>query len=247
VPWLAGIPRRVGLRRGARDLLLTSAVRPPAWPGREHQAWEYVALLCPEAADRPLPAPRLALPPDARRAAEALLEGLPRPRVALMPGAARGPSKRWPDDHFARVARDLSAAPGCGIVALGAASERDACARSLPPAGRNLAGRTDLAAWAAVLAACDLAVSNDSGGAHLAAAVGTPVVVVFGATDPTRTAPLGPGVDAVAADVPRRGRDIARSDARAAAALRALEPGRVVERARARLARGRPAAGERDA
>ena len=66
-----------------------------------------------------------------------------------------------------------------------------------------MAGETSVAEWAALLQACDLVVCNDSGGAHMAAAVGTPEVVIFGMTDPSRTAPLGARCRILQAEGPR--------------------------------------------
>lgn len=235
LPFLAHIPERIGRATGPlRDWLLTRAVPPPPGPPR-HQQFEYFDLLAPEAAGHPEP-PRLALPPDAEAAADALLDGLPAPRVALLPGAARGPAKRWPAAHFIEAGRRL-AADGAGIAVFGAAGERPLCAEvaaGIGSAARDLAGRTPLPVWAAALARCNAVICNDSGGMHLAAAVGAPLVAVYGRTDPARTGPLG-GRATILQDSAVRARDIARDSAEAQNALAAIAPARVYEAARALL------------
>ena len=122
-----------------------------------------------------------------------------RPALALVPGA-RWETKRWPPAKFARLAVKAYRATGAAPVIVGAPDEVDVCAeverlvRRFAPAADcvNLAGRTMLRQLAAVLHRCDLAVSNDTGPLHLAAAVGTPVVGVFTCTDPVRSGPGGP-------------------------------------------------------
>jgi heptosyltransferase-2 len=130
----------------------------------------------------------------ARERAASALAGAPRPRVAVAPGASSA-TKRWPAERFAEAARSL-AAEGASIVLAGGPSDRaeiDAFRAAL--GGAVAADLTDLAvdALAAALAGVDLLLSCDSGPAHLAAAVGTPVVAVFGPTSPDRWGPPPPG------------------------------------------------------
>lgn len=153
-----------------------------------------------------LPAPRpaelrLAFDPgpDAAAAAASLLASLPadgRPRVAIHPGAgAFSPARRWAPAGFAAVADGLSA-QGAHIVVVGTPPDGGAevagrCARAV----LDLTGRTDLATLAGVLARMDLLVGNDSGVTHLATAMGTPVVAVFGPSNPVAWGPWWPGAD----------------------------------------------------
>jgi heptosyltransferase-2 len=224
-PFLARVPDRVGRAGRWRRALLTRALPAPA-PG--HQSLETYDLL-----DLPRPPdcgeqPRLEVPPAAAEAAARRIESLPRPLLGVLPGAARGPSKRWPAPHFGAVAARWAAETGGGVLAMGGAGDREAsdAAISHIPRALNCAGETALAEWAALLAACDAVVCNDSGGMHLAAALGRPVVAVFGATDPAVTGPIGPRVRIVADDGPR-GRAIARRDADAEKRLAAISPERV--------------------
>jgi ADP-heptose:LPS heptosyltransferase len=97
-------------------------------------------------------------------------------------------------------------------------------AAAAPGAGVNLAGATTLAELAAVFRLCRLALCNDSGPMHLAAAAGIPVVAIFGMTDPGRTGPLGRGHRVLAPEGVRGHSDIARESAEAAAALASIRP-----------------------
>jgi len=121
--------------------------------------------------------------------------GTPGPFVAIHPGAAYGSAKRWLPERFAEVADALAEAWGARVVVLGSPEEialaQSVCAAMRGPA-LNLAGRTTTRDLMAVLAQASCLVCNDSGPMHVAAALGVPVVAVFGPTDPRRTAPWSP-------------------------------------------------------
>lgn len=139
-------------------------------------------------------APQPYLAEEGRTWAETQLAGLSRPCIALNVGASRA-YKRWPAERWAAVA-DALAARGHGLVFVGDKNDGEivqAVKRQMKNADRvlDLSGQTDLRQLAAVLEACDLVASADSGPMHLAVAVGTPVVAVFGATDPRRHGPYG--------------------------------------------------------
>ena len=215
--WLArraGIAERWGYRADARGLLLTRAVPRPAKDRRSpsHHGWYYVRLveaLGIDVGGIDLEAhARFALDARAGETASTLLDdaGVARDDtlVAFAPGAAFGAAKRWPPDYVVEVIVALARRPGVTAVMVGAPADRETAAAiesafAASPAGRdrrhalvNLVGRTDVATLAAVLARCRVAVSNDSGAMHVAAAVGTHVVVPFGPTDERATSPLGP-------------------------------------------------------
>lgn len=224
-PFLARIPRRIGLPgHFPRDFMLTE-VRPPAGgPGREHQVYEYLDLFFPGEHRGLFAPPRLAVPEPAMAAMRGKLADLPRPWIAVLPGAARGTSKQWPVERYAEAAAALVAQTGGSIVTLGTPAEHAACqqvAAAAAPNGITLAGATTLAELAAALALAGAVLCNDSGGMHLAAAVGTPLVALFGITDPARTGPLGDRVR-ILQHSQRRARDVPRTSAEAQAALRAI-------------------------
>ena len=108
-----------------------------------------------------------------------------------MPGAEFGPAKRWPSDHYAGLARDMMA-QGLGVVLLGSKNDAGVTGEiaTLAPGAIDLAGKTRLEDAIDLIGAAKLAVSNDSGLMHVAAAVGTPIVAVYGSTSPENTPPL---------------------------------------------------------
>jgi len=119
-----------------------------------------------------------------------------KPLIGINPGAEYGPAKRWPEDRFAAAARLLLQQIKCHCWVFGAAGDVPIASRiaeRLPGgSGESLAGRTSLRELCAALKACDVVLTNDTGPMHLAAAVGTPVVVPFGSTSPELTAPGWP-------------------------------------------------------
>jgi heptosyltransferase-2 len=138
-----------------------------------------------------------------RGAAEALWGGAARPRVVLQPGATYGPAKRWPADRFAAVARGL-ADRGVHVAVAGGPGDAQAvdAVRERAPFVMSFLGRTTVPVLAAVLESADAVVTNDTGPMHLAAAVGTRTVAVFGSTSPEWTGPLGRGHGVVREPVP---------------------------------------------
>lgn len=145
---------------------------------------------------------------DRRRAAELLrARGLDAagPRVAIHAGSsAVQPWKRWPGERFAALIERLRRELGAQVLLLGSGSER---AELLAEFGRSageaavLAGQADIKATAALIETCDLAIANDSGIAHIAAAVGTPLVALFGPTNEDVCGPMSENCRVVTADV----------------------------------------------
>jgi len=130
--------------------------------------------------------------------ADALLAGeglVGRPLAALNVGASHLVN-RWPVGHFAALAQRLHTELGCGVLLVGGPQDRElgqaARANGAVPMV-DLVGRTTLLQLGAVLKRCAVAVSGDTGPMHLATAVGTRVVALFGAADPERTGPVGDG------------------------------------------------------
>lgn len=197
---LWGARRRVGFARGGRSWLLTDAVEPPR--PRLHQVDEYARLV--ERLDVAVGprSPRLAPPaadsPERERVRALLGEaGVPaRGRggrlVGVHLGAAYGPAKMWASARVVEFCESLGAA-GDVAVLLGAPEDAPVAAEVLAvvPAV-SLVGRDRPELLSALLTEIDALVSGDTGVAHLAAALGTPAVVLFGPTDPELTAPRGP-------------------------------------------------------
>jgi heptosyltransferase-2 len=186
VPFFAGIPVRVGHRREMRYGLVNRIVPLPAKLKRKTaQAFHTLA------GGGEFRAPRLRV--DADNQAQLLARhGLARGAfAALMPGAEFGPAKRWPSASYAGLARALIAR-GLSVVLFGSANDAPVTGEiaALAPGVLDLAGQTALTDVIDLVAAARVAVSNDSGLMHVAAAVGTPVVGIYGSTSPDNTPPL---------------------------------------------------------
>lgn len=233
-PFLARIPRRIGLPgHFLRDWMMTEIRRPKGnGGGREaagHQAWEILDLFGVEPAGGRIPAPRLEVPGEVLEAVRGRIGEAARPWIAFVPGAARGPSKQWPTDHWQALLRKVEGRTAGTVLLLGTPGEAELCGRVAGAAAdggrvRDLSGKTTLEEMAAALALADAACCNDSGGMHLAAALGTALVAFFGITDPDKTGPLGAGKIRILQHSERRTRDIPRDCPEAVAALRAISP-----------------------
>ncbi len=242
VPFLARIPQRVGFSGYQRDWMLTRVVSSQSVPGRKHQCYEYMNLM--GISDGIPEMPRLTVPKEVfenmrRRPTcsdlirRVLGDGSDVKLIGLVPGAAYGPSKRWPADFFSETARMLKNAVNCCILVFGSRLEREICDKVVQAIGSsaiNLAGQTSVPELAALFSQCALVIANDSGGMHLAAAVGTPVVAIFGITDSDKTGPLGSN-NCVLQDSLIRNRDLERVSESAATSLDMIRPERVFKEA----------------
>ncbi|MDP3703436.1 MAG: lipopolysaccharide heptosyltransferase II [Candidatus Omnitrophota bacterium] len=202
IPWLARIPVRVGYDRKC-GWLLTHCIPHRKQEGNKHEAG-YTLEMLDVFGIRPLAsAPFVPIHERAkRRVADLLAESSIQPSdqlVAIHPSASCI-SKRWMPDRFAQVADRLAQEQGLKVCLV--AGESDAhvahqVAQGMHHAPVNFAGRLSVAELAALLKRCRLLISNDSGPVHVAAAVGTPVVDIFGRNQrglsPLRWGPLGEG------------------------------------------------------
>ena len=238
LPWLAAVPERVGFAGHWRRWLLTRIATAPTAPTHQHQSWEYAAILSATASS--LPQPRLDIPMMMRSQAEQRVSGLAHPLIGLLPGAARGPAKRWPVERFAETAKTLCTQTGGGLLLMGGVADTNSCATIAAAVGHqalNVAGSTAIPEWAALLALCDVVLCNDSGGMHLAAAVGAPVVAIFGITDPARTGPLGTNC-CILQHSTTKTRAVPRNSGEADAALAAVSSAEVIAAVLEKLDRG---------
>jgi len=205
---LAGIRRIVGYPTDGRRLLLTDRVERLPEHDREHQGRYYTRIaagferailgtssLDPEKVDLTLK------PTDATRdRALALLRaaGIPAgaPIGVLNPGATNSRAKQWMPDRFAAVGDTFVARSGGYVVLVGAATDAEASRRVVAGMQRSdraivLAGQTSVADLVGILAEAWIVVSNDTGPAHVSAAVGSPTVTIFGPTEEFATHPVG--------------------------------------------------------
>jgi heptosyltransferase-2 len=125
--------------------------------------------------------------------------------VGFAPGATYGPAKQWFPERFAALADLLSRDFGARVLIFGSRADTSTAslvARNAKVSVIDLTGQTTLRQAIGLIARCRLFVSNDSGLMHVAAALGTPVVAIFGSTDPVRTGPLGIHSRVVKSDLP---------------------------------------------
>jgi ADP-heptose:LPS heptosyltransferase len=193
----AGIPRRIGRVGGLSDRLLSERVR--VADGNRSRGW----LALADRLDAPAqPTGRQFEPSaEAARSAEQLLlskgVGDDRLLVAIAPGQgfADAAVAAWSAERFAHLANRLATRHGARVILVGDARDRtaaDAMRLDLAADTLDLCGELDLATTAAVIARCDLLIAADTPLLHLAAAVGTASVGLFGPTDGRASAPAGP-------------------------------------------------------
>jgi heptosyltransferase-2 len=175
-----------------------------AYPASAHQIHEYLHIAAVLGAKAEIAPPFIAVRVDetwdvALKFNLPMETGTRRVILGLNPGAEYGPAKRWPAEHFIAAAREIHKRLDCVWLVLGSQADLPitmgitSAIRSAPAVVHNLAGQTTVRELCAVLKLCRAVLTNDSGPMHLAAAVGTPVVVPFGSTSPELTGPGLPG------------------------------------------------------
>ncbi|MDR2353228.1 MAG: lipopolysaccharide heptosyltransferase II [Deltaproteobacteria bacterium] len=202
ITYLAGIPVRIGYSRDLREKFLTKSLPVGFTNSYTHEVFNYLELV--EASGVPAPftfpeipqslgTPQNPQPPNVIPFSPKKSKGF---LLTLAPGASFGSAKRWSALNFARSAKlILSGHPRGKIVILGGDTEiEDARTVANNLKGlevTNLAGQTNLSQVMTIFKNSSLVISNDSGLSHLAGALGAPVVVPFGPTNPLTTGPLG--------------------------------------------------------
>ncbi|SCK26256.1 lipopolysaccharide heptosyltransferase II [Vogesella sp. LIG4] len=194
IPFLAGIPKRTGFTGELRYGLLNDTRDLD-----EHELPTMVERFCAlaeapgQALPRPIPHPRLASRREQQEAtARKLGIDLALPIVAMCPGAEYGPAKRWPARHFAELARRYRAA-GYQVCLFGSPKDQeigDEIASLAEGAAANLCGKTGLEEAIDLMGLAKLAICNDSGLMHVAAALDVPLVGIYGSSSPDFTPPL---------------------------------------------------------
>ena len=203
IAWRAGIPERIGYNRDARGFLLTKPIRVPrAGEIPAHEKYYYLELLkragwidaLPE-----IPEISLNVSEEESRQAEAKLQTfgsqVDAVRIAVGAGASYGSAKCWPPERFAKAINQLLKERKAEVILFGTPAEAGVSAAiraGLDQPALDLTGATQIAELPALLSRCTAFLGNDSGAMHVAAAVGLPVVAVFGPTDPEGTAPVTP-------------------------------------------------------
>jgi len=200
---LAKIPRRAGYATDGRRFLLSHPVPAGEKERLLHHTDYYLGMLATLGIAGPKGPLRLSVTnAEARKAGKTLGNG---PWVAVNPGASYGAAKRWFPDRFAAVADQLIEKYQVKIVLTGGSGERDIgldIEKFMTHTPLNLIGKTTVREMMAILEHCCLLITNDSGPMHVAAALQTPLVAIFGPTDHTTTSPAAANARLVRKDAP---------------------------------------------
>lgn len=214
--FLGGVPERLGLATDGRRMLLSDPLSvPPRDFLHEQEVFTLVAREAvvrwrgrSEALEEVIPYPHLELSGDEWEGVikKLGLRTVKKNYALFHPGAAYGTAKRWPKEYFAGLARLFAEKLGWDVYIVGSPSEGRVCDevahRGGSPRIVSLAARTTVREMLALQAEAGLVVANDSGAAHTAAALGVPVVVIFGPTDPEKTAPKNPNAKIIKGNAP---------------------------------------------
>jgi heptosyltransferase-2 len=226
--FLARVPIRIGSARCGRSWLLTKPVparaetvhlqkrsvaeirhlvktdQPRAsFPASAHQIHDYLHLLGAMGFPAEPVAPMLHVSDKEVAAVRArFFRASDKPWLGLNPGAEYGPAKRWPAGQYISAANELRHATGCECVVFGGPQDKPITEKITAEIGAlDLTGKTTLRELAACFGVCRVLLTNDSGPMHVAAAVGTPVIVPFGSTAPELTGPGSPHAIVLKGDV----------------------------------------------
>ena len=198
IAFLARVPERMGYATDGRGVLLTRAVKVAGETKRKHQVFYYLDLLAALGLEHDDYMPKLYVDADEVEAAARTLaaHGVGRDSlvVGINPGAQYGAAKRWHPERFGYVADGLAREFGAKAVIFGGPGDVDTARTvqaSMKEEAVNLAGRTSMREFMALVRRCGLFITNDTGPMHVSAALGVPTLAVFGSTDPVATGPFG--------------------------------------------------------
>ncbi len=209
VPWLAGIPVRLGKSSDGRGFMLTGRYLPAKGAAVIHEVGYYLDLVRHFGISGQIKNPALFTTPEEESEAAGRLaaHGISADDklIGINPGAAFGSAKRWYPERFAEAAQRLAAEWSGKIIIFGGPSETDIAAdieKRLSGNAVNLAGKTTVRELMALIKRCSFFVTNDSGPMHMAAAFGVPLAAIFGSTDHATTSPYTDKAVIIRKDVP---------------------------------------------
>jgi len=198
ITWWAGIPIRAGYNSDGRGLLLTHSVQRTTAIRKVHQTKYYLEMVKALGCQSAEANVHLKPGKEYETLSETLFDehGIGRDAflIGIAPGAAYGPAKRWFPERFAAVADRLMNDFSAQALLFGSSADRkstDAVQHNATHQLISLAGKTNLKETIALIARCNLFISNDSGLMHVAGALNIPTVAIFGSTNPITTSPAG--------------------------------------------------------
>jgi heptosyltransferase-2 len=207
--FLAGIPIRIGYQSEGRSLFLTHRIPRTEDVLRIHRVYYYRKIIELFGKGEPILNPKLFLREEDRRWADQTLKNFGILNgdllIGMNPGATYGGAKCWSPKRFGELGKKLSERLKVKILLFGKKEEQSIggqIGKNLGTNGLDFTGKTSLLQLAALLERCHLLITNDTGTMHIAAAVGTPVIALFGSTDPNATGPWGENHVIVRKEVP---------------------------------------------
>ena len=215
IPWMANIPFRIGYRGELRFGLINIALNNPSKINRPPMVEHYLALSQLLSDEETLAAktltPKLNVSSSAKQSIDKKLSDAnidSKSVFVFCPGAEYGPTKRWPASHFAELANHLAQQlPNANIILLGSKSDHQLAEEILQQSQdsvkiHNWCGNTSLDEAIALIGLAKVVVSNDSGLMHIAAALKTPQIAIFGSSDPAHTPPLSENAKVIWLNLP---------------------------------------------
>lgn len=201
---LGKVKKRFGYANEGRSFLLTNSFEKPIWKDERHEIYYYLNLVA-EVENHYFGITseqnvifELAVSDERKNAARRILSendvDLSKKIIALCPGSTNSRAKRWQSESYAKLNDRLQSNFPANIILIGDKSELDVSREVVEKSNNKplvLTGKTSLAEVTAILSLCDLLVSNDTGPAHISAALGTKTIVIFGPTNPKTTHPIG--------------------------------------------------------
>jgi heptosyltransferase-2 len=211
IPYLAGVSTRIGYRTERRGFLLTHSLPLPSWKNEKHESFYYLNIVgelgrlligrtVPEKTEL-----RFDLHVSADRKQEARQSmreqgaRINAPLAVLCPGSINSRAKRWPAERYAELA-DRLAESGAIVALIGSPGELNVSKEVSEQAHHRpimLTGKTTVAEATAVISIADVLITNDTGPAHIGAALHTPTLVIFGPTNPLTTYPFSAGAEII--------------------------------------------------
>jgi len=211
IAFLAGVPTRLGYDTDRRGFLLTHSLPLPGWKDERHESFYYLNLVGQlernlygtSASENTEPRFDLFVSEDRKRKALQFLHEhgarMNVPLALLCPGSINSRAKRWPAERYAGLA-DLLAESGVDVALIGSPGELDVSQEVCKHSQSKpivLTGKTTVAEATAIISVADVLVTNDTGPAHIGAALDTPTLVIFGPTNPLTTYPLSASAEII--------------------------------------------------
>ena len=211
IAFLSGASVRMGYDTDRRGVLLTHSLPSPSWKNERHESFYYLHLVAKleellsgtTSTETIEPRFDLHVSEDRKRKAFRLLHEhgahIDAPLTVLCPGSINSRAKRWPAERYAKLA-DRLAESGADVVLIGSPSELDVSQEVCKHAQRQpmvLTGKTTVAEAAAIISIADVLIANDTGPAHIGAALHTPTLVIFGPTNPLTTYPFSSSAEII--------------------------------------------------